>query len=889
MKLSFDRRSRGRKGLLLSLIGLLGMMGLVVGLTESPLFLNAIAQGSHKQTKPKQAEEFIPVIGSQDAYVISEANGQSVCREATSADLSRMQEQPARQPELHVIYGGSEDVNRLQQVQLGLRVTLRATAQLDGFPEARAAFIRAAQNWESRILSPITIIIDVDYGTTFFGQAYTSANIIGQATSARVGGPTFYNTFRQALINGASSSAEAALLAALPAGQLPTDQGALTAVFTNVPVLRALGLIPATANPDTEPSPFNNVPRIGFNSRFAFDFDPTDGIALNRVDFDGVATHEIGHVLGFSSAVGEKELDSTVPASLTLLDFFRFRPGVTLNTFPTADRVLASGGAHVFFAGGAELGFSTGKPDGTGGDGEQASHWKDNDVTGVYVGVMDPTAARGFREEITANDLLAFDTIGYRVRSAQQQIEALPRPLSFGDAALNTNVDRTLTVFNTGGQPLQVTNVTSNNAQFSVVSPGTLFSIPANAQQDLVLRFRPTANGAQTATLTLTSNDPNRPTLPVALSGFGGIQPTVALTSGTAQNGSMPAPPTATGSDCILDATQYSIQVLNGASQLRVELTGNQDVDVYVRFGQRVARTATDWVADHRSETEFNSELITILPSTTPALRAGTYFIGVANCGPGAANYSVTATTTGGNAALAAVSAASYRGTDLTSESIASAFGANLATGTVVVSTPTLPTTLGGSTVRVRDSAGAERLAPLFFVSSGQINFLVPAGTALGTATISVVSGSGSTSAGTINIATLAPGLFAANANARDVAAADALRVLANSSQRFDPVARFDTATNRFVAVPIDLGPATEQVFLVLYGTGLRNRSALSAVTVQVGGVSASVPFAGAQGSLFGLDQVNVLLPRALIGRSDVDVLLTVDGRTANTVRVNIK
>ncbi len=885
MKLNFDRRSLGRKVFFLSL---LSAMGLVVWLVGSPLFSNATAQGSHKQASPEQTGEFVPVIGQQDAYVIREANGQSVCREATPADLSRMQEQRTQQTELHVIYGGSEDVNRLQQAQLGLRITLRATTQLDGFPEAKAAFIRAAQNWESRILSPISIIIDVDYGTTFFGVEYTSTNIIGQASSARVGGATGYSTFRQALINGASSSAEAALLGALPAGQLPTDQGALTAVFTNIPVFRALGIIPANANPDTEPSPFNNVPRIGFNSRFPFDFDPTDGIAANRVDFDGVATHEIGHVLGFSSSVGEKELDNTLAASLTILDFFRFRPGVTLNTFPTAERILASGGAHNFFAGGAELGFSTGRPDGNGGDEEQASHWKADEVTGVYIGVMDPTAARGDREEITANDMRAFDTIGYRVRSAQQQIEALPRPLSFGDAALNTNVDRTLTVFNTGGQPLQVTNVTSSNALFSVVSPGTSFSIPANSQQDLVLRFRPTANGAQTAALTLTSNDPNRPTLPVTLSGFGGILPTVALTSGTAQNASMPAPPTATGSDCILDATQYTIQVLNGATQLRVALTGNQDLDLYARFGQRVTGTSQNFVADHVSDSENSSEAFTITPSGSPALRAGTYYVGVANCGPGAASYSVTATTTGGNAALAAVSAASYRGTDLTSESIASAFGANLATATVVATT-TLPTTLGGSTLRVRDSAGAERLAPLFFVSAGQINFLVPTGTALGTATITVVSGSGATSEGTINIATLAPGLFAANANARDVAAASALRVLANGSQQFEPVARLDTATNRFVAVPIDLGPSVEQVFLVLFGTGLRNRSALSAVTVQVGGVSASVPFAGAQGSLFGLDQVNVLLPRALIGRGDVDVALTVDGKTANIVRVNIR
>jgi uncharacterized protein (TIGR03437 family) len=85
------------------------------------------------------------------------------------------------------------------------------------------------------------------------------------------------------------------------------------------------------------------------------------------------------------------------------------------------------------------------------------------------------------------------------------------------------------------------------------------------------------------------------------------------------------------------------------------------------------------------------------------------------------------------------------------------------------------------------------------------------------------------------------------------------------------------------------LGAASDQVFLLLFGTGLRQRSSLAAVTARVGGTAAPVSFAGAQGSLVGLDQVNLLLPRTLIGRGAVDVVLTVDGKTANTVGVSIR
>ena len=88
---------------------------------------------------------------------------------------------------------------------------------------------------------------------------------------------------------------------------------------------------------------------------------------------------------------------------------------------------------------------------------------------------------------------------------------------------------------------------------------------------------------------------------------------------------------------------------------------------------------------------------------------------------------------------------------------------------------------------------------------------------------------------------------------------------------------------------PIDLGPPGEVVVLVLYGSGIRGRSSLSAVTATIGGVNAEVQYAGAQPDFVGLDQINVLVPRSLIGRGEVDIVLTVDGKAANTVRVNIK
>lgn len=238
---------------------------------------------------------------------------------------------------------------------------------------------------------------------------------------------------------------------------------------------------------------------------------------------------------------------------------------------------------------------------------------------------------------------------------------------------------------------------------------------------------------------------------------------------------------------------------------------------------------------------------------------------------------------------VASVSAASYLGETLASESIAAAFGSNLSTETLVATSVPLPTALGGTTVKVRDSAGVERLAPLFFVASGQVNFLIPGGTSNGAATITITGGDGTSSIGIVQISSVAPGLFSANSDGQGVAAAVVFRLRANGEQIYEPASRFDSALGKAVAVPIDLGPEGDQVFLIPFGTGLRYRNSLMSASAMVGGENAELLFVGAQGGFVGLDQANVRLNRSLIGRGDVDVKLTLDGRSSNSVKVNIK
>lgn len=239
---------------------------------------------------------------------------------------------------------------------------------------------------------------------------------------------------------------------------------------------------------------------------------------------------------------------------------------------------------------------------------------------------------------------------------------------------------------------------------------------------------------------------------------------------------------------------------------------------------------------------------------------------------------------------LVTVSAASYaRDLPVAPDSIASGFGEKLAPTVEVATELPLPSSLGGVSVKVRDGTGMEFAAPLFLVSPGQINFLVPPQCRPGPGTIAVFNQDKPVAAGSVLISNVAPSLFSANSDGKGVAATLALKVDAAGRQSLVPVFSCGTAPGSCVATPIDLGAPDEQVILLLYGSGIRGRAALDMVNVQIGGLVGEVQYAGAQSEYPGLDQVNVKMPRTLVGRGRAEVILTVAGRSSNVVEVTLK
>jgi len=239
---------------------------------------------------------------------------------------------------------------------------------------------------------------------------------------------------------------------------------------------------------------------------------------------------------------------------------------------------------------------------------------------------------------------------------------------------------------------------------------------------------------------------------------------------------------------------------------------------------------------------------------------------------------------------LRAVPAASFRpGGALSAESIASTFGTDLAQAAEAARSTPLPTNLGGTQLRVRDSAGSERLAPLFFVAPTQVNFLVPAGTAAGPATLTALRGNQTVATAEMRIQAVAPGLFTANADGHGAPAAIATRIAPDGTQSHQLVFQCGAAAGTCRPVPIDLGSPGDQVVLTLFGTGIRGRSSLEAVQASIIGPPLEVLYAGPQGEFVGLDQVNVRLPAEPIVRDVQQLRLVIDGRLANPVLIHLK
>jgi hypothetical protein len=205
----------------------------------------------------------------------------------------------------------------------GIVVNPGPTLSLPENAPALAAIQRAVAQWTQVIADPITVNIDADL--TLLNPGVVSS------TTPRVliGG---YPLVRDAMVADGAAEPDDAITAALPT--LAEANFSLPAGFAfgmnmqgTKANIKALGF---AALVDALFGPLDGT--IRFNTDFAFDFDNSDGVGPGLFDFETVAAHEIGHVLGFISDL--EYINQLLALGLTsqniwptTLDLFRFADG----------------------------------------------------------------------------------------------------------------------------------------------------------------------------------------------------------------------------------------------------------------------------------------------------------------------------------------------------------------------------------------------------------------------------------------------------------------------------------------------------------------------------------------------------------------------------------
>lgn len=289
----------------------------------------------------------------------------------------------------------------------------------------------AADYWQSVLTSNVTVNLQVDYSALGTGviastnSRTATASVSSVYAALAASGNSALDATAVANLRpldgngGLSFIANATVSGAISSTSKTYDADGSannTMLSVNTSVIKALGLGGYDTGYDGS---------IDFSSNFNFDYDPTDGIQSTKVDFLGVAIHEIGHALGFTSGVDNYDyyaqpqfsVDLNGSAEFSTLDLFRYSSdpnNLVPGTAPVLD--LSSGTASYFSINGGTMfngaKFSTGAYT---GDGHQASHWKDSSGCGAQIGIMDPTFCKGQMGALTDDDLAAMDALGWNV------------------------------------------------------------------------------------------------------------------------------------------------------------------------------------------------------------------------------------------------------------------------------------------------------------------------------------------------------------------------------------------------------------------------------------------------------------------------------------------
>ncbi|MCX6619877.1 MAG: hypothetical protein NTY38_02125, partial [Acidobacteria bacterium] len=174
-----------------------------------------------------------------------------------------------------------------------------------------------------------------------------------------------------------------------------------------------------------------------------------------------------------------------------------------------------------------------------------------------------------------------------------------------------------------------------------------------------------------------------------------------------------------------------------------------------------------------------------------------------------------------------------------------------------------------------------------FLIDPTLVLYLLPAEVPLGKATVTLTRDDGLTRSAPLTVSAVAPALSTTNSSG--LASGSVLRVSPEGEDSWGDIATNDE-NGATVPVPIDLSNIPGHVYLVVNGTGFRNRADLEQVQVAVSGHTLNPVFAGPMDGVPGMDQLRFeLFPYLREVQGDIQLSIKVDGQSSNTVTFRVQ
>lgn len=446
------------------------------------------------------------------------------------------------------------------------------------------------------------------------------------------------------------------------------------------------------------------------------------------------------------------------------------------------------------------------------------------------------------------------------------RLQVAASTLDFGNTTPGSSIERRLSLSNTGSGPLTVTSLSFDNAMFSYTGSTLPLIIRAGGQISIPLRFAPLSALRQTGVMTISSDAGPAVSVQLAGQGFSSPVSDVEVAPGAVDFGSVALGQSRDRLINVASMGSADLQVLSvsisnpqfAVPGLKVPLTipSGTEQQFTVRFTPATAGAQNGTLTIATNDPAHPTRTISLTGSSGDGASGG------------------QAPQIGSNAV---VNAASFQ-TAVGRGSLATVFGANLATSTAQADRIPLPSNLGGVSVTVAGTS-----APVFYVSPTQINFQVPYETPAGAAGVVVTRDGVQSNSVTVNVADAAPGIF----------------TYARTSTALDPV--IVHADNRLITPS---NPAAANEVLIIYATGigaLNNQPATGSAApslplataranaaVMIGGSPVQVLFAGLAPGFVGLAQINVRLPSALPAGSMLPLVVQFGSAASQSVNLSV-